>query len=81
MSEAKFTKGEWVHDGWGCIECDGELVADAMFTGDQEELANINLISAAPEMYDALESILMGWDLEPSHMDWIGELLEKARGE
>lgn len=46
-----------------------------------ESIANMHLIAAAPEMYEALEMIKNEWNLECSDMDFIEMLLAKARGE
>lgn len=89
MSEAKFTKGEWIarEDECSCVG-DFEVVAnieddgayDLIAENIQDE-ADAHLIAAAPEMYAALESILMDWNCEPSDIDWLESLLAKARGE
>lgn len=54
MSEAKFTKGEWSTDDMGIVESGNRIVCDTYMTC-KEDLANANLIAAAPDMYKALE--------------------------
>ncbi len=84
-TETKFTKGEWrINDDIDGLSVafndDGELITDYVY-----ELADAHLISAAPEMYEMLETamnILTGDDFknEVSAID-IEKLLAKARGE
>jgi len=85
MSEAKFTKGEWViserHNEY-YVEAnhDSEGFCDLICEGVYEE-ENAHLISAAPEMYEMLERCKKemsksGYDASP-----IENLLAKARGE
>ena len=72
MSEAKFTKGEWIigktEDDYKAlsidIECSGGLTELASISGVidcryecEESKANANLMSAAPNMLEALLSI------------------------
>ena len=84
----KFTPAPWrfnAHDGsiTDCTKAENEIATAQL--DDWHILgrgyANAHLIAAAPEMYAALESILMEWNLEPSDMDWIEKLLAEARGE
>lgn len=97
MSE-KFTKGPWRLDD------DNELINDVgsvkiyspfmegfKWTGAEyhEAIANMHLISAAPELYDALKDIVEQWDtpnwkLTESTSVFIEKAraaLRKARGE
>jgi hypothetical protein len=89
MSEAKFTKGEWVQcfangiviqtesTGYGICRVIGNLESDR---------ANANLIACAPEMYAMLEDLYKALfvDLTTDNMPSCAEvsaLLAKARGE
>lgn len=50
-----------------------------------EQVGNVNLMSAAPEMYDALESVCVSCKLRDHETDCAncryGKVLRKARGE
>ncbi|MGB1281005.1 MAG: hypothetical protein ACPG5V_13675 [Vibrio cyclitrophicus] len=93
MSEAKFTKGEWIVDYDNCDYGSGEwyIVGNARVefsyraTSEEKEeaKANAHLIAAAPEMYselDELSGIIRRMGVE-SASDRIDQLLKKARGE
>lgn len=89
MSEAKFTKGPWTADGYKVFapvfDMPAEFeVANAMYN-HQEGLANVNLIAAAPEMYQMLEDIseMNSYELAGFFecSDSIEKLLAKAKGE
>jgi len=83
MSEAKFTKGEWVSYIGACdtqeIRVDDYVVIgwqgfDGVAICEDEKAANAHLIAAAPEMYKEIEddvknlkSLLMGFD--PSSLE------------
>lgn len=79
MSEAKFTKGEWSTDGMGIVESGTRIVCDTYMTC-KEDLANSNLIAAAPAMYEFLEGIADG-ALDESDNNELRAILAKARGE
>ena len=97
MSEAKFTKGEWIigktEDDYKAlsidIECSGGLMELASISGIddcryecEESKANAHLIAAAPEMYSMLNSIAISMECEHGvDTDAIFELLAKARGD
>lgn len=95
MSEAKFTKGEWVAgradmatyvDGYPSkwIFADDQYCAIASgydITDWEEVMANAHLIAAAPEMYEMLESLREDYGLLTDVGKDIDELLAKARGE
>lgn len=106
MSEAKFTKGEWVafyphellNSGHASVESESGrqiCMTEAYKSNLEEVTANMNLIAAAPEMYDEierdiewLESILaefaIGSPMHGSILSRIQEkqsILAKARGE
>ena len=79
MSEAKFTKGDWVANGAFVGHVD--LGCDAIVSGAgckeiffKEAEANAHLIAAAPEMYEFIEAYMGG------HPE-AEQLLAKARGE
>lgn len=93
MSEAKFTKGEWVvhiipvylNHGYASVECgDVRIHGKHMYNPTEiEATANAYLIAAAPEMYEMLEALLNDEDVRiPS---WkalsVSMLLAKSRGE
>lgn len=92
MSEARFTKGEWVVNG-GWVDCEGVPICsmgDEWVTYDNDK-ANAHLIAAAPDMYAMLEGLdelleLLDSQTHPSiELDCqqyeIRNLLAKARGE
>lgn len=86
MSKTKFTNGNWEFDG-ELVMSEGTVIADPIYTGDEEVTANAHLIAAAPEMYVMLETVLNVLDgrAEYTHEDisksYIQKLLAKARGE
>jgi len=47
---------------------------------DERDIATSNLIAAAPELYAALEKIVLDWDGEPEDMFAARAALAKARG-
>lgn len=93
MSE--FTKGPWaVFGDWGITDIGGRFIAqfeplsDDISSGNSSEsFANANLIAAAPDMYETLQSIINTWDgplyrheMAPN-IDKARKALAKARGE
>jgi len=87
---SNFTKGEWsVYGDWGiCFSGDRDCHVTVEARGEQpkhtkELFANLNLIAAAPEMYDLLESLDVydGSTSSVKLQDKIDALLAKARGE
>ena len=86
MDEAKFTKGEWyIHpNGIGCGGASIVSVdkcADSVFSSE-EELANLDLIVLAPDMYEMLKGIAISMEcFHGVDTESIFELLAKARGE
>lgn len=83
MSNCKWTQGEWrvvdrITNGVKgyeiCWSDDGEAVTDHVY-----EEADAHLMSAAKELYKALEAIAKGEGLPPGQT--IEGVLAKARGE
>lgn len=92
MRVKKWTKGEWLAYGLEVYsdDCDMHPVAETMpnhSCRDEEEwLANAQLISAAPELAEALEDCLRGLLDEnplayPTEIDAAKRALVKAYGE
>ncbi len=97
MSEAKFTKGPWrlnkQFDTFLCVDsqchsmvCDIDCDTDhntGLIFPNKEQLANANLIAAAPEMYEMLECLSSQLTDINAHsaVNDIEKLLSKARGE
>ena len=84
MSE--FTKGPWSNDDYiiNAKDCCIEIAKVTVFNQGK---ANANLIAAAPEMHEVLQSIINTWDgplyrheMAPN-IDKAREALAKARGE
>ena len=93
MSEAKFTKGEWIafypheiHNS-GHVSVENEegrqiCISEVYKSNLDEGTANVRLIAAAPEMYDLLNSIENDADRIPTFLwDKIQSVLAKARGD
>ena len=85
-NEAKFTPGPWVADD--ISDFDGTTTITGGITGRkicqndysiEEDDHNINLIAAAPEMYEALRAMRDGEGLQPGQT--IENILLKARGD
>ena len=104
MSKEKWTKGPWVVDQGAKVYCEdstGSIVAQCddfsfVFRDDGEQEANAHLISAAPDMYEALKvfaDCVEQIDEEESDEEWAkfrllvkdfrkaSKALAKARGE
>lgn len=86
MSEAKFTKGEWVvKHGSGCKVYSGNtLICLIKHAPNQSHghQPNAPLIAAAPEMYDYLFHMIEHDVInDPSIEREVKSLLAKARGE
>jgi len=92
MNKAKWTPGPWkaIEDGSILGPEENEHVAFARhwrFVGNTEIAeANANLISAAPDMAEALENIVIGFDscgpmLLQEDVEKARAALQKARGE
>ena len=62
MSETKFTKGEWVvnsddgYSGYTVFRNDTGFGICQTILREDKDLINANLIAAAPEMYEEIES-------------------------
>jgi hypothetical protein len=86
MSEKKWTPGPWA-DIQGYVTCRGGYnVATVKSHGTYEGKANANLIAAAPDLYEALESLIDAMQHPETDFlcDEIGiarSALAKARGE
>lgn len=82
MTKEKFTSGEWdIHHQDCCVEImAGRVTIYFEPYPTMEELANAQLIAAAPEMYDMLSSLLAVGQ-HPKDEERIEKLLAKARGE
>lgn len=81
MNDTKFTKGEWSTDGMGIVESGTRIVCDTYMTC-KEDLANANLIAAAPEMYDYLLHMIEHDVINDISIEReVKSLLVKARGE
>lgn len=91
MSERreKWPKGTWWVDPHRNVVCGGLLVAyPSVQHGEEAELATVQLIAAAPELYEVLSDTVqfIGWDEAPESrieriLDRIECALAKARGE
>lgn len=85
MNEAKFTKGPWKPNQYGELRNNENTQVTVWGLGiawgprSEEKEANSNLIAAAPEMYQMLNSLAAGEGLQPGQT--IERLLAKARGE
>lgn len=96
MSEPKFTPGPWHVEivRYVCYICNEvgphALTFDGSHFGTDSDIANANLIAAAPDMYDMLQSVLDECAIcdpnfhYPGDCDLRGQIeavLKKARGE
>ena len=90
--ETKFSKGDWVATQTERVECNNEIVA-LIYDGTAAPTtcenidyvtANANLISAAPDMFNALKDLYDDretWsDLFESQQEFICRVLNKATG-
>jgi hypothetical protein len=86
----KWTRGPWVVvadetaaqvRGYPCIYADGYTVVgtEGMYSDIETDFANARLIAAAPDLYMALEAILLG-ELDTDVRRSVEQLLAKARG-
>ena len=79
MSEAKFTKGEWVVQFGDMVFSSDGVNNEQVAAVCNDDNNDAHLIAAAPEMYAMLENIHKNCRL-PLERDLVN-LLEKARGE
>ncbi|MCS3467123.1 hypothetical protein M2401_000844 [Pseudomonas sp. JUb42] len=61
MSESKFTPGPWVRRGSAIVALAGQGKVADVKVDDREGVANANLITAAPEMLEALQAARKLW--------------------
>ena len=88
MSDTKFTKGEWYAHPNG-IGCGGIAIVNTpngCVIPKSEDIANQDLIAAAPEMYEMLNRWVNSVDcVDDNYQDGLKEetieLLAEARGE
>ena len=84
-NEAKFTEGPWIADVDGQILADnGMLVTWTTADFEEDEVAaNQALITAAPDMYAALETVYDALDSTGHYAEarLCAAVLNKARGE
>lgn len=96
MNERKWTSGPWALTEFGGLIQEGgnmnhhievaglSLAHYSKFGAKEHQVANANLIAAAPELYEALERIVTRYHKGESIDGWIGgasHALAKARGE
>lgn len=95
MTERKWTPGPWVVvadetaaqvTGFPCVYANGYTVVgtEGMYGDIDTDFANAHLISAAPDLYEALDQLIAISEVDcPSLEDLEGakEALAKARGE
>ena len=69
---SKFTREPWIRSryGFNVLTSDGECsICELKDTGDLGlQIANANLIAAAPEMYEALKKIFDHWSSNEQEM-------------
>lgn len=83
MSKFKGSKSPWSISGdsekWNrIVDANGDLITTC-FAMQNEDDANANLISAAPELLEALQDILSGWKyIREQHGDLYGVGWDRA---
>lgn len=83
--EKKWTPGQWVYDPEDFfIVKDGvcDIAVIVNLPDREEQFANINLVSAAPELYDALEDCEYWLSAPPtsqSDRECVANVIKKAR--
>jgi len=66
MLEPKFTKGEWIYEvresGLRTVSCDKHVVSifPHLTTLEKDTIANAKLMAAAPELFEALKTMMIG---------------------
>lgn len=77
------TPGPWIVRGGNAIENEtGVNIAKAWMTDCEEECANANLISACPDMFDALQAICDAFgDQDSLLIDQCKAAFSKAKGQ
>ncbi len=86
MTQTKFTKGKWIANTYSVyVDEPSSPIADcghSPIRNDLEELANANLIAAAPDMYAMLNMLVNGDSINDSSIEKeVINILKKARGE
>lgn len=86
MNEKKWTPGPWYYDGaienvWGGAVTSGGRHIASGHGSDMEAAASAHLISAAPELYEALDNAVTLLNIHhPEYKEGL-RALRKARGE
>ena len=86
MSEAKFTKGEWVVQFGDMVFSSDGVNNEQVAAVCNDDNNDVHLIAAAPEMYAMLKTAISYMDGDSVedftyHYQEIKQLLAKARGE
>jgi hypothetical protein len=83
MSKTEFTEGPWEKDNKNNIVGKNNTIVIRVcdLTEDKEQLANNNLIAAAPDMYAMLDDLLRNYEIGLEVDNRLDVLLAKARGE
>jgi hypothetical protein len=71
-----YTKGDWEVDGLLIRAFGHGIIASCPKAADDdisEIIANANLISASPDMYEALKAILSGCEIDPNNPERVHE--------
>lgn len=87
QNETKFTPGPWFtkREGWSTVyveaRIDGGMIQEVAAcgptdAGQDQQQANARLIAAAPDLYEALESLV---DEVTNHGEADGAILDSAR--
>jgi len=85
MDKFEGTRGPWFvsNEGNLLIRDESGLSIVAKYVGyvnDEEEIANANLIAAAPELLEALQDMLSGWEyIRANHGDLYGVGWDRAQ--
>lgn len=84
--ETQHTPGPWEHNCSGHVRRAGNensLLAIIHHAGGKvksdEQLANLKLMAAAPDLLEALEGAIEAWDADSAPNSWSYQDVEKAR--